>query len=52
MGTGAERALRELAPMVVVPGVPGGERGDSRGWSISPIQATTVWFHGVASEER
>jgi 6-phosphogluconate dehydrogenase len=49
---GAERALRDEPPRVVGTGVAGGERGFSKGLSISPIQATAVWFHGVASEER
>jgi hypothetical protein len=41
-GTGAERAFREEAPLVVFAGVAGGESGTSLGFSISPVQATTV----------
>jgi hypothetical protein len=52
IGTGAESALREVAPSVFGAGVPGEETTSSVGASISPVQATTVWFHGVASEER
>ncbi|GJC91258.1 hypothetical protein ColKHC_00084 [Colletotrichum higginsianum] len=51
MGIGAERVLREEKWTVVAGGVSGGER-TSFGVSISPVQATTVWFQGVSSDER
>lgn len=52
-GTGAERGLRDEAPRVVVaPGESGGAAEACWGCSISPVQATTVWFQGVAAEER
>ncbi|GJC77235.1 hypothetical protein ColLi_00073 [Colletotrichum liriopes] len=51
MGMGAERVLRDEKWTVVAGGVPGGET-TSWGVSISPVQATTVWFQGVSSEER
>ena len=51
-GTGAESGFREVTPSVVESGVSGGDMGLLTGYSISPVQAITVWFHGVASEER
>lgn len=42
MGTGADRALSDVAPKVFGAGVPGEETTSSVGASISPVHATTV----------
>jgi hypothetical protein len=51
-GIGAEFLLRGriLDSVVVAGGVSGGV-SSSAGF-ISPVQPTSVWFHGVLSEER
>ncbi|KAL1838914.1 hypothetical protein VTK73DRAFT_4198 [Phialemonium thermophilum] len=54
MGTGADSELSEEMPMVVVEAGSGGwcGAGSSAASWISPVQATTVWFQGVSSDER
>ena len=50
-GTGADREVAAGMFAVVSGGVWGGDKGSDEA-SISPVQATTVWFHGDLSDER